>query len=176
MDPRFHRVAGNVSGGRVVRRGFTLIEVMIVIAIILALATLVAVTLFSQRDKATKQIAQVQMRGIKGGMELFRLDFNRYPTEEETVEVLWNKDLLDPDADTAVWKQYLEEAVPKDQWGNEWGYETLVNEENSQPGYKLWSNGPDGEEGTDDDIMDGKNLPSEETEGLGDSPTGGTGG
>ena len=176
MDPRFQRVAGNGYVGRAARRGFTLIEVMIVIAIILALATLVAVTLFSQRDDATKKIAQVQMRGIKSGMELFRLDFNRYPTEEETVEVLWNKELLDPEADTAVWKQYLEEAVPKDQWGHEWGYEPLVNEENSQPGYKLWSNGPDGEEGTDDDIMDGKNLPSEEADALGGTPTGGTGG
>ena len=137
---------------RMRRGGFTLIEVMIVVAIILALAGIVAITLFRQKDDATASLAKVDLRTINKAMELFRLDFDRWPTEEEGVAVLWNKEVLDPEADVAKWKEYLAEPLPKDRWGTDWGYRAESEHENREGKFDLWSNGPDKQEGTEDDI------------------------
>lgn len=156
------------------RRGFTLIEVMIVIAIILALFALVGVALFNRYDRAKVDMTRAQIGNIKNAMDTFRLDFGRYPLDEEGVAVLWDKTLLDPDADDTKWTKYLKQPIEKDTWGNEWGYETLLDEETNEPGYRIWSLGPDGEEGSDDDIIDGVGLPPED--GLGGAGLEGGGG
>ena len=144
-------------------RGFTLIEVLIVLAIVLILAGLVSVSLFNRRDQADVQVTQVNLNTLKSALDQFRLDFRRYPTEEEGLEVLWSRETLDPDADTAMWSSYLSEPMRADAWGNPFGYSTETDDfvmdpmgdedAASGPTYSLWSNGPDGEEGTEDDIM-----------------------
>jgi general secretion pathway protein G len=131
--------------------GFTLIEVMIVIAIVVALAGLVGVALFARRDDAKLGLARTELTTIKNGMKLFRLDFERWPSDTEGLEVLWNKERLDPEADQAKWKGYLEEPMPNDQWDQPWGYRAESDEDPTR--YDLWSNGPDKEEGTEDDIL-----------------------
>lgn len=132
-------------------RGFTLLEVMIVIVIILAIVGLVTVNLMSTRGRATERTAEIQLASIRDALRQFHLEFNRYPTDEEGLEVLWNRDVLDPDAEERNWRPFLEEPIPNDPWGNEWGYRQ--DGENAPEGmFDLWSNGPDGEEGTDDDI------------------------
>lgn len=143
-----------------VARGFTLIEILIVLAIVLLLASLVSVSLFARRDQADVQLTQVNLNTLRSALDQFRLDYRRYPTEEEGLEVLWDKETLDPDADQAVWSMYLSEPMTADTWGNAYGYSTesddfamdMGDEEDSGPSYRLWSNGPDGEEGSDDDI------------------------
>lgn len=136
---------------RVVRRGFTLIEVMIVIAIILALSGLVGVALFQRRDEAKVDLTKTDLKSLQRGLEDFRLHFDRYPTTEESITVLWDKSQLDDPELEDKWKGYMSEALPKDRWGGEWGYEQL-----SRTSYKIWSFGPDGEEDTDDDIIETK--------------------
>lgn len=153
---------------RMRRGGFTLVEVMIVVAIILALAGIVAITLFRQKDEATASLAKVDLRTINKAMELFRLDYARWPTDEEGIAVLWNKELLDPEADAAKWKEYLAEPLPKDRWGTEWGYKSESDEESREGKFDLWSNGPDKQEGTDDDIMNWEKESEDST-----APTGG---
>lgn len=141
-------------------RGFTIIEVMIVLAIILLIAGLVAVNVFSQRDKADLSVARVQMESIQSALDQFRLDYRRYPTDEEGLAVLWDRELLDPDAETAKYPAggYLQKPTPADVWGNAWGYRQESEEIDFDeevigvPPFDLWSNGPDGEEGTEDDI------------------------
>lgn len=139
------RHGGKRSGGR---GGFTLIEVLIVIAIIVALSGLVGVALFQRRDEAKSDLAKTDLNTLKGAMQQFYMHFDRYPTTEEGVAVLWDRSQLeDPELEDR-WGGYLAEKMETDRWGNEWGYEQL-----SYNSFRLWSSGPDGEEETDDDVV-----------------------
>lgn len=142
----------NRTAGRARRApsGFTLIEVLIAIAIVVALGAVAGVAFFQQRDTADLNITEIQIGDIEKGLDLFYLDYRRYPNEEEGLAVLWDKEVLDPDADEAKWKKYLSSPLPVDAWGNEWGYRGEDPEYGEK--YDLWSNGPDGEEDTEDDI------------------------
>lgn len=137
--------------------GFTLIEVMIVIAIVLALSGLIGVALFRQRDSAKVDLVKTDMNSLKNALNLFRLDFDRYPTEEEGLSVLWDSSLLESETDTAKWKKYLTEPMATDKWGSPWGYRQ-ISEHGDETMYDLWSYGPDKQEGTDDDITSWSNA------------------
>lgn len=175
----FRRVgAGASEGGRLVRaarRAFSLIEVMIVIAIILAISGLVALTLFGRRDQAEADLALVEMRQLEQALRLFRLDFNRYPTDDEGLAVLWDRERLDPDANQSSWREYLERPMPRDRWGNEWGYRQQSEETDDLTKYDLWSFGPDGQEGTEDDIASWRIAGSEDDMGGALPPPSGRG-
>lgn len=133
------------------RGGFTLIEVLIAIAIVVALGAVVGVALLGTRDQADIDNTKIQLNNIEQAIEFFELDYRRVPNGEEGLAVLWDKEQLDPDADVDKWKKYLTEALPNDPWGNEWGYRGEDPEYGEK--YDLWSNGPDGEEDTEDDIV-----------------------
>ncbi|MEX2217323.1 MAG: type II secretion system major pseudopilin GspG [Phycisphaerales bacterium] len=135
------------------RRAFTLIEVMIVIAIVLALTGLVGYAVLSRRDEAKLNLAKVDMNMIRGGLKMFRLDFDRYPTEEEGLKVLWDKTALSSEADQNRWKKYMDEPLDKDRWDTPWIYK--LDAEESAGEYTLFSAGPDRQEGTEDDVRSG---------------------
>lgn len=146
------KLAGEKSIGRGVRgRGFTLIEVMIVIAIVLALFGIVAYNVFGRKEEADKGTVTIQMKQIQQAMRQFKLTFNRWPTDEEGIEVLWNKDRLTEEADQKKWIKFMEEPQPNDMWGTPWGYRQ-ISEHGDESMYDLWSFGPDKQEGTEDDI------------------------
>jgi general secretion pathway protein G len=153
------------------RRGFTLIELLIVIAIIAALGGLVTVAVLGRKKEATAQLAVVDLNTIKKAMKEFNFNFDRFPTDEEGVEVLWNKEKLSPDAEATKWKKFLEEPMPTDRWGTPWGYRQ-VSEHGDEETFDLWSFGPNKQEGDDDDVKSWK----DEGEGeAGDSSTGSSG-
>lgn len=131
--------------------GFTLIEIMIVIAIIVALGALIGINLFAQRDEAKIGIVTAQMQQIESALKNFRLAYDRYPTDQEGIAVLWSQETLDPDADTKKWRRFTDKAVPTDGWGQAWGYRQ-ISEHGDESTYDLWSYGPDKQEGTEDDI------------------------
>ena len=137
-------------------RGFTLIEVMIVIAIVLALTAIVGVAVLGRRDQADVSLTTTKLNIMKGALKQFRLDYNRWPTEEEGLAVLWDKELLDPEADVNKYLSggYMEEPTPNDQWGNPWGYQ-FPSQRDDETQYDLWSWGPNGEDemGEGDDIV-----------------------
>ncbi|MFG0285632.1 MAG: type II secretion system major pseudopilin GspG [Phycisphaerales bacterium JB039] len=154
-----------------VRRAFTLIEVMIVIAIILAISGLVGVALFQQRDKAKDNLVRVDLRTLKAAMDQFRLVYDRYPTDEEGLSVLWSDETLDPDAPEGSWQSFLESPMPRDQYGHEWVY--LAEGDTREGYYDLFSVGRDGEEDTEDDISVWEGLEDSEEDFGFDAPTDG---
>jgi general secretion pathway protein G len=134
------------------RRAFTLIEVLIAIAIVVVLAGIVAINVVGTREQAKPDIAQIELANIENALQQFYVVFDRFPTEEEGIAVLWSSDTLDveDDALSERWRRFLREPKATDVWGNEWNYTPESEREGEE--YELWSNGPDGEDGTDDDI------------------------
>ena len=135
----------------VVARAFTLLEVMIVIVIILAIAGLVTVNLMGTRKKATVGKVEIQMKSMRDALNQFNLDFNRYPTDDEGIAALWDKTKLTDEADQAKWRPYMETPIPTDDWGTAWVYRQ-TGEQAPEGKFDLLSNGPDKEEGSEDDI------------------------
>jgi general secretion pathway protein G len=160
--------ANSRGGYRRSVRAFTLLEVMIVIVIILAILGLVTVNLMGTRETATKKTVQIQLGALKQALEQFQLEFNRYPTEDEGLAVLWSKESL-AEEEQAKWRMFTKEPLPRDAWGTEWGYQVLTSdemeEEGAAAGFKIWSNGPDKEEGTSDDIYPPGRSASDEDDG-----------
>lgn len=137
------------------RRGFTIVEVMIVLAIILFLATLVAVNVTGNKKEAQIDSAKISMRALDKAIEAFNRKFGRYPTDEEGLSVLWDKSKLtvDDEAMAAKWERFVDRAedAEKDPWGTAWGY-AQKDESSDENIFDLWSYGPDKQDGTDDDI------------------------
>lgn len=131
------------------RRAFSLIEIMIVLAIIVMISGLVGFALLSRRDEARVNEAEIKINTLKGALLDFNRRYGRYPTEEEGLAVLWSSETVDPEIEDR-WSESLSESMPNDPWGNPWEYDPDgVRREGY---YDLSSNGPDGEPETEDDI------------------------
>ncbi|MCA9296138.1 MAG: type II secretion system major pseudopilin GspG [Phycisphaerales bacterium] len=133
-------------------RGFSLIEVLIAIAIVLAIGGLVAINLLPEKDQADRNIQQIQFDQLDRALKGFKLDLARWPSEEEGLDVLLRKDALEDEAEQAKWEgPYLEDPVVEDAWGTAivYRYPSEIREGDY---YDLISYGPDREEGGDDDI------------------------
>ena len=132
-------------------RGFTLIEMLVVLVIIGMLAALVGPKLFGRVDSSKVKTAEVQIKMFKGSLETFRLDVGRFPTQAEGLLVL-NQAPTDERV-RAKWRgPYLDQEVPLDPWGNPYLYS--LPGANGQP-FALYSFGGDGKrggEGTDADV------------------------
>ena len=135
-----------------VRRGFTILELLIVIGILLAIGSLVLVNVLGASEKADLKLARAQLQAFENALETFRVEVKRWPTEEEGLAVLWSKDAIANEDDKAKYGgPYLKEPKPKDAWGNAWIYRTpstIIEGAN----FDIVSIGPDGQEGTEDDI------------------------
>ena len=140
---------------RTAGRGFTLIEVMIVIVIVLALGSLVAYNLLGTKEKAEDDLVRIDMNTVKQALKQFRFQHNRYPTDDEALKVLWDKTAMTDEDEAKKWTKLLEEPMPKDRYGNEWGYRQKSEHaaEGADDTYDLWSYGRDKLEGTADDIV-----------------------
>ena len=133
------------------RGGFTIIELLIVIGIILAIGGLVLVNVVGASEKADKSLSLAQIQAFNRALEQFKVEMKRYPSEEEGLVVLWNREELEDDDDSSKWGgPYLKEGNPNDVWGSEWIYRNPSEVEGVA--YDIVSIGPDKEEGTDDDI------------------------
>ncbi|MBT8486021.1 MAG: type II secretion system major pseudopilin GspG [Phycisphaerales bacterium] len=147
-----------------VRRGFSLIELLIVIAILLAIGGLVVVNLLPARDQADIDLTRVQIDVFEEALKRFNLDLKRWPSEDEGVTVLWSGTGLDNEEDEARWRgPYLEDPAPRDLWNNEWIYRAPSEIRESAP-YDIISMGPDGEEDTEDDVHNHLRMMNEEGE------------
>lgn len=157
-----------------IRRGFTLIEVMIVIVIVLALGSLVAYNLLGTKEKAEDDLVRIDMNTLKAALKQFRFEHNRYPTDDEGLKALWDKTTIQDEEEAKKWTKLLEEPMPKDRYGNEWGYRQK-SEHGDEEAYDLWSYGRDKLENTPDDIVSWT-ADAEGTGTPGGTPSGKTGG
>jgi general secretion pathway protein G len=106
------------------RGGFTLIEVLIVIAILLAIGGLVVVNLLPAKDKADIDLQRVQFDLIGRAMDQFKLDMKRYPNEEEGLRALSSKNALTNEDDQVSWRgPYLQDPVVNDKWNRPLAYQ-----------------------------------------------------
>ena len=121
------------------QRGFSLIELLIVMIILGLLASLVGPRLFRHVDDARVGTARSQIELLSTALDSYRLDVGRYPSTEQGLRVL----RVEPSG-TRNWNgPYLSRNIPKDPWGNEYRYR--------YPGeygeFDLWSYGADGRPG-----------------------------
>jgi len=128
------------------KKGFTLIELLVVIIILGLLAGIVIPRVVRHIDEARIQSTRVQLKALKAALEEYRIDNGFYPTTEQGLKALVEK----PDTPPIPkhWHKYMDE-LPKDGWGNDFVY--ICPGINGHP-YELFSKGPDGIEGTKDDI------------------------
>jgi len=128
-------------------RGFTLIEIMVVMAIIAMLAAMVGPRLIGSQTKAQKQAARAQIEMFGTALDMFRLDVGRYPTSQEGLGAL-----RQPVGGSSRWDgPYLKKEVPNDPWDNPYVYRAPG--QGGRP-YELSSYGADGTPGGDGDGAD----------------------
>ncbi len=141
---------GSAQGVKRREAGFTLIEIMVVIAIIGILATLIVPKIMGRPDEARAIAAKHDVGTIVQAMKLYRLDIGRYPTTEQGIKALVEKPTSEPVPQN--WKAggYLD-SIPKDPWGNPYQY--------ANPGtrseidvYSFGADGKPGGTGNDADI------------------------
>lgn len=125
-----------------IARGFTLIEIMVVIAILGIMAAVVVPKLVGHTDTAKIAAAKQDITNIKQSLILYKLDNQRYPMTEQGLQALVTKPTTGPAANGWKTDGYLEK-LPKDPWGNPYQY--------LSPGIKsdidVFSYGADGQPG-----------------------------
>lgn len=131
---------------------WTFIETLIVMAIILILTASVGFSAVKQLDKARIVTAKSQLESFSIALDSYYMDIGSYPTQEEGLNVLWQK----PQTDNNNWNgPYLSKPVPKDPWGNNYNY--ILEVENLPYGVASYGkDGMEGGEGNDADICSWK--------------------
>ena len=125
-------------------RGFTLIELMVVIVILSLLAVLVGPKIIGRSDDAKVADAKVQIRNLETALKLYKLDSGNFPSTEQGLTALVTKPTTGKVPNNYKAEGYLENKnVPKDPWGNDYVY--LSPGEHGD--YDLYSFGADGVRG-----------------------------
>lgn len=127
------------------RRGFTLVEMLLVITIIGILAALVIPKMMGRSEQARQTAARADISGIKTALDAYEVDNGFYPKSRNGLN-----DLLQQPTDAKNWHGPYLDKVPTDPWQNPYIYEYPGKHNASS--YDLYSVGPDGKAGTDDDI------------------------
>ena len=141
------------------RRGFTLIELIVVMLILAILAALIVPRVVGRGDDAKRAKAATDLSRAANLLQQFRLDTGRYPTMEEGLMALRT-----PPGDIQNWKgPYTEKAIPPDPWGMEYIYEFPGPD--GDDSFLLMSFGQDmaeGGEGNNADIIEGTDATAQQ--------------
>lgn len=122
-------------------RGLTLIEILVVVTILGLIAGIVGVAVVGQLEEAQIDTTSTQIKNIGDALEIYKMKIGKYPNSTEGLGVL---------ASPPKGRKPMMESVPKDPWGGDFIY--------IQPGrhnaskFDIYSKGPDGQGGTEDDI------------------------
>lgn len=127
--------------------GFTLIEVLLVLVILVVLGSFAASQFFGAQDQANINAAKTQISLFASNIDRYRLDCNVWPKALEDLV----KKPSDNDTGERWAGPYLNKnKIPNDPWGNEFQYS--ADGKKNSGGVDIWSSGPDGQDGSDDDI------------------------
>ena len=129
------------------RQGFTLMEVLLVLAILVILGTLVVANFSGILAGSKVKAAKAQLSAFEQQIDIYQLDVGVYPTAQQGLQALRTAppDLADP----SKWLgPYARKDIPPDPWGNQYYYELVTPTQ-----YKLYSAGPDGTTNTADDVV-----------------------
>lgn len=131
--------------------GWTFIETLIVMAIVLILIAAVGLSSVKQIDKAKLVAAKSQIETFSLALDSYYMDNGVYPSETQGLNALWKKPLSSPEP--LFWNgPYISKAVPKDPWGNDYLY-SIPGENGLEFTIKsLGKDGIEGGEGNDADI------------------------
>ena len=134
---------------KIQKKGFTLLELMVVLVILGALIGMVAPNILGRSDDAKVSVAKTQIRNLMSALDLYKLDNGNYPATAQGLDALVSKPTGFPEAKN--WKSggYVKK-LPLDPWGNDFVY--------ISPGatgdYDLIALGSDGREGGDENAAD----------------------
>lgn len=135
-----------VNGKENKNKGFTLVELLIVLLIVSLLAALVGPTLYQKINPAKQSAVRAQIKNFSTALDSFLVDVGRYPTNREGLDALFYR----PDGLQAWNGPYVKKEVPKDPWNNPYIYHS--------PGrygpYEIISYGADGVEGGENENSD----------------------
>ncbi len=129
------------------QRGFTLLEIMVVIVILGILASLVVPNLMGNKEKADRQKVVSDLVALEGALDMYKLDNSRYPNTEQGLQALVTAPAAEPHARNYPEGGYIRR-LPQDPWGNE--YQLLSPGQHGA--IDVFSVGPDGMPDTNDDI------------------------
>lgn len=131
------------------RTGYSLLEILVVLAIIALIAAVVGPRLFSQLDRGKTTTARLQIRSLEAAVETMRLDIGRLPTEQEGLQLLVQAEA----SQVPGWSgPYLEKSLPSDPWARPYIYVAPSPDATGAPGAPsaqahVMSYGADGTEG-----------------------------
>jgi general secretion pathway protein G len=137
-------------------QAFTLVEIMIVLAILVLLVAMVGPRLLKTQEKADAKITQTQIENLQQALDFYKVDNRAFPTTEEGLTALMKKP-ADENRGRNWAGPYLEEdTVPIDPWGNPYRYEYPGTRGSNPDSPAIWSLGPDGKDNTQDDVVNWK--------------------
>ena len=142
---RFETSAAQRRARRVAAAGFTLIELLLVLVILGVLAAIVVPKFAGRGEQARIQAANQDVHNIDSALDVFETDTGRYPNSDEGIQALMSQ----PN-NVQNWHGPYLKTLPQDPWGHPYGYR-FPGQHNAN-GPDVFSTGPDGQEGTPDDI------------------------
>ncbi len=138
------KIVRSPKKSRRTQKGFSLVELLVALAILALISAIVVVNVLPARDKAAVDTARIEIRNLEATLDQYRLDMMSYPTTQQGLDALVT---VPSDARNAANYRpggYLRGGVPKDPWGNPYQYR-FPGEHGGA--YDLFSYGADGEPG-----------------------------
>jgi general secretion pathway protein G len=120
------------------RRGFTLMEVLLVLVILMMLAGLATISYRQVRKSAKRKEAKMQISLFKQAVEVFDMNYGRYPSNDEGLEIL----IVSQDGEKPIFDS---PTIPLDPWQREYVYELSDDDT-----FRIWSHGPNESDDSDD--------------------------
>lgn len=132
------------------QRGFTLLEVMVVIVILGVLASLVVPNLLGNKEKADQQKVVTDISALEQALDMYKLDNSVYPTTDQGLEALVTKPASSPEPRNYRNGGYIKR-LPQDPWGNNYHY-VMPGEHGAVDIFSLGADGQEGGDGVNTDI------------------------
>ena len=134
------------------RQAFTLMEVMLVLVILVVLMGFAVPALLGSKKKADLDAAKTQIGLFRPALEKYALDIGTFPTTEQGLDALQKKPEGLEEEKQKEWSGPYISTISKDPWGHKYSYE-FPGKHGTGDSPDVWSSGPDGKDGTEDDIV-----------------------